>query len=132
MNSEIYVNQMLKELGLPFYAKCVNERGYMIYMNDEAGYHTFKLSAKWRHENGLKRMSWSAQSPNLNPIENLWRLIKLRISGRRHRVHSVEEMKRVIEDEWNNLTPEDFQASIESMQRRCQAVIKARGGMTKY
>jgi transposase len=132
MNSEIYVNQMLKELSLSFYAKCVNERDYMIYMNDEIDYHIFKLIVKWRHENGLKRMHWSAQSSDLNLIENLWRLIKLRISDRRHRVHSIEEMKRVVEDEWNKLTSKDFQASIESMQRRCQTVIKARGGMTKY
>jgi hypothetical protein len=123
---------MLKELSLSFYAKCVNERNYMIYMNDETDYHIFKLTAKWRHENDLKRMHWSTQSSDLNFIENLWRLIKLRISDRRHRVHSVEEMKGVIEDEWNMLTLKNFKVSIESMQRRCQIVIKTRERMTKY
>ncbi len=132
MNFEIYVNQMLKELSLSFYAKCVNERDYMIYMNDETDYHIFKLTAKWRHENNLKRMHWSIQSSNLNFIENLWRLIKLRISDRRHRVHSVEKMKRVIEDEWNMLTSKNFKVSIESMHRRYQIVIKTRERMTKY
>jgi hypothetical protein len=132
MNFEIYVNQMLKELSLSFYATCVNERSYMIYMNDEIDYHIFKLPVKWRHENGLKRMHWSTQSSNLNLIENLWRLIKLRISDRRHRVHSIEKMKRVVEDEWNKFTSKNFQVSIESMQRRYQIVIKTRERMTKY
>jgi hypothetical protein len=115
INFEIYVNQMLKELSLSFYAKCVNERDYMIYMNNETDYHIFKLTVKWRHENDLKRMHWSTQSSNLNLIENLWRLIKLRINDRRHRVHLIEKMKRVVEDEWNKLTSKDFQVSIKSM-----------------
>lgn len=42
MNSEIYINQVLTELSLPFYDQCVKERGYMLYMNDGAGYHTSK------------------------------------------------------------------------------------------
>jgi hypothetical protein len=46
MNFEIYVNQILKELNLSFYAKCVNERDYMIYINDETNYHIFKLTVK--------------------------------------------------------------------------------------
>lgn len=84
MNSDIYINQVLKEWGLPFYKKCARDRGYMIWMVDGAGYHTFKATAKWRHENGLRRMNWPGQSPNLNPIENLWRIIKLQVSNRRH------------------------------------------------
>jgi hypothetical protein len=132
MNFEIYVNQMLKELSLSFYAKCVNEKDYMIYINDEVDYHIFKLIVKWRHENDLKRMHWSTQSSNLNLIENLWRLIKLRISDRRHRVYSIEKMKRVVEDEWNKLTSKNFQVSIKSIQRRCQIVIKTRRRMIKY
>ena len=77
-------------------------------------------------------MIWPAQSPNLNPIENLWRIIKLRVSRCRHRIHSVEEMKETIKEEWERLMEEDFRKCIESMKKRCKFVIKARGGSIKY
>lgn len=132
MNSEIYVNQVLKELGLPFYNHCTQERGPMIWMDDGAGYHTSKATAKFRRKVGLLRMDWPAQSPDLNPIENLWRIIKLRVSAQRHRIQSLEQMKWVIEEEWNKLTVEDFHKCIESMPKRCKLVILAKGGAIKY
>jgi transposase len=132
MNFETYVNQMLKELNLSFYRRCVRDRDYMIWMNDEIDYHISDYIIKWRRENKLKRMHWSTQSSDLNLIENLWRLIKLRVSDRRHRIRSMNQMKRAIQKEWNRLTKKNFRVTIESMSRRCQIVIKARERHTKY
>ena len=93
MNSDIYNNQVLEQLGLPFYKQCVREKGPMIWMDDGAGYHTSKAATVYRRRVGLIRMDWLAQSPNLNPIENLWRIIKIRVSAQRHRIHSLESMR---------------------------------------
>ena len=132
MNSDIYVNQVLKELGLPFYERCIEKREHMIWMDDSAGYHTSKTTTKCKQHMGLIRMDWPAQSPDLNPIENFWRIIKIRISGHRHQIHSVDKMKMVIQKEWGRLTEEDFWKCIESMPKRCQLVQKAQGEYIKY
>ena len=101
-------------------------------MDNGAGYHTSKTTTKWRQQMGLIRMDWPAQSPDLNPIENLWRIIKIRVSAHCHRIHSVDKMKTVIEEEWNRLSEEDFRKCIESMPKRCELVRKAKGGSIKY
>jgi transposase len=56
-----------------------------------------------------------AQSPDLNPIEYLWMITKLRISKKRHRIHNIEQMEEVIREEWENLTPADWEDCIKSM-----------------
>lgn len=71
MNSEIYINQVLKKVGLPFLKRCIEVRGDMIWMDDGIGYHASKMTTKWCHKFGLSPMPWLVQLPDLNPIENL-------------------------------------------------------------
>lgn len=132
MTSEIYVDQVLRPLAIPFYEECLREIGEMIYMDDGTSYHTSKYTKKSCAEVGLLRMIWPAQSPDLNPIENLWRIIKIRVSSRRHQIHSVEEMRVAISEEWEKLTEEDYRKCIESMHKRCKLVILAKGESIKY
>ena len=91
---------MLEPLGVPVYEQFIDELGFMIWMDNGAGYYTSKFTTKFCCDSGLLRMNWSVQSPNLNPIENLWRIIQIRINGRRHRIHNIEEMKVAIQEGW--------------------------------
>jgi hypothetical protein len=59
-------------------------------------------------------------------------IIKLRILKRRHKIHNIKEMEDAIREEWEKLTPADWQNCIKSMQKRCMLVIKAKGGSIKY
>ncbi|EKM73419.1 hypothetical protein AGABI1DRAFT_28333, partial [Agaricus bisporus var. burnettii JB137-S8] len=71
---------------------------------------------------------WFAQSPDLNPIEHLWVNLKDKLKVYPKPPKGVRELWDRVAEEWDNITPEKCQRLIESMPRRCQAVIKAKGG----
>jgi hypothetical protein len=74
---------------------------------------------------------WPAQSPDLNPIENLWRIIKHNIA-KRPVAKGVEELENQVQEEWQLVSQEVIQELIDSMPSRIAEVIAARGGHTHY
>jgi hypothetical protein len=77
-------------------------------------------------------MVWPAQSPDLNPIEHLWGYLKRRLAKHEHPSNGIYKLWERIQVEWEEIAVEECQKLIESMPRRVQAVIKAKGGYTKY
>lgn len=107
-----------------------NHSKHVILMEDGASSHTAKLTRQLHESSDIDRMSWPANSPDLNPIENVWRVLKQRVSKRSPR--TLAELRRYIEREWAALRLEDVRGYIDSMKERCQAVIRAKGGHTKW
>ena len=75
-------------------------------------------------------LDWPANSPHLNPIENLWGIVKKKLH--KHQPNTYEQLKDAMKTCWNEVTPHECQQLIHSMPRRIEAVIKARGDATKY
>ena len=100
-------------------------------MEDGAPAHRAKSTKKWHQDRGVKLFEgWPRNSPDLNPIENLWSQMK---NLQRHkRATSIAGLKRIAKKVWDNITPEYLQSLYESMPRRMQAVVNAQGGHTKY
>jgi len=89
-------------------------------------------AAQWFSDNNIEVMEWPAQSPDINPIEHLWVHVKRQMNTYETPPKGVFELWDRLAREWNKIPPETCQNFIESMPRRLEAVIKAKGGHTKY
>jgi len=105
-------------------------KGNVILMEDGAPSHIAKATRALHDRNDLWRMKWPANSPDLNPIKNVWRLLKYRVGKRFPKTD--EEVRQYIEEEWERLQVDDFKKYIDQMHERCEAVILANGGHTKW
>ena len=75
-------------------------------------------------------MDWPSNSPDLNPIENLWSIVKRNVEKRMPR--NLEDLKRMMVEEWNNIPDETIINLVKSMKNRCQLVIKNNGERIDY
>lgn len=75
-------------------------------------------------------MKWPSQSPDLNPIEHLWDELQRRCKGLK--ASNKAEKFAQLRQKWSEIPNEVLSKLIESMPRRCQAVIDSKGYPTKY
>jgi len=100
------------------------------FQQDNASQHTSKLASRWFHNHGVNLIDFPPYSPDLNPIENLWGILKSRIENRL--VHTIDEIERVLREEWEAFEPVFLSKFINSMPNRCAEVIANGGHKSHY
>ena len=77
-------------------------------------------------------LPWPAQSPDLNPIENLWAIMDRRLADRC--ANTEEELFAILDEAWTEMSNdlELLQRLARWMPRRIEAVLKSKGYPTKY
>jgi len=86
----------------------------------------------WLEDSGMEVMVWPSQSADLNPIEHLCNHLKRKLGEYEIPPKSIQELWERVQMEWNDIPASVCQNLIESMPRRVEAVLKAKGGYTKY
>ena len=102
-----------------------------IFQDDNAPCHRAHTVTRWVASKGVKTMEvWPPQSPDLNPIEHLWRILAIRIKS--YKPKDLKELEERLKEEWSKIPAVEVQNLIASMPKRVEAVITAKGGPTKY
>jgi hypothetical protein len=104
----------------------------MTFQHDNDPKHTAKSVKEYLNKQEYQVMLWPAQSPDLNPIENLWSFIKNKIYSYETPASGLKELFSRVEIEWEKIPAEFLQSLYESMPKRMAQVIKAKGRWTKY
>ncbi len=128
VNTAVY-QEVLEHFMLPAADQLYGDADF-IFQQDLAPAHSAKATSTWFKDHGIPVLNWPANSPDLNPIENLWGVVKRKM--RYARPNNAEELKATIRATWALITPEQCHRLIDSMPRRIAAVIQAKGAPTKY
>ncbi len=122
VNAAIY-QEILEHFMLPSADKLYGDAD-LIFQQDLAPAHTAKGTKSWFNDHGVTVLDWPANSPDLNPIENLWGIVKRKM--RDTRPNNADDLKAAIKATWASIPPQQCHKLITSMPRRIEAVIKAK------
>jgi transposase len=126
-----YIELLEKNL-LPWIYSKFNHRKYF-FQHDNAPVHTAKGVKTWISENNIKMLpNWPAQSPDLNPIENLWDTLQKQVRNRDQRPANIHELYAALQEEWERIPRHTYRKLINSMPKRVDECIEKQGAPTSY
>jgi hypothetical protein len=133
LKSKDYI-KILKETFLPWYTEtCSKESRTLLFQEDNATWHRSRETELSKKDMGIELFPcWPAQSPDLNPIENIWAEMERRLGKLTYKITTDEQLESELKRIWEQLKVEYTTALVHSMPVRCQAVVDNDGHPTSY
>jgi transposase len=128
MNAKGYVNILRDNLN-----KSVRKLGIQdsyLFQQDNDPKHTARVTREYLLYNARGLLESPPQSPDINPIGNLWSLLETKI--RKCKCLSRQMLIENLKKEWDKTGQEVTANLVNSMPRRLQAIIDGKGLHTKY
>ncbi len=104
-------------------------RGW-VFQHDNDSKQWARETKEWLHKKQLKVLEWPSQSPDLNPIENLWRELKLRVAQRQPQ--NLKDLEKTCMEEWAKIPAAVCANLVKNYRKRLTSVIVNKGFCTKY
>jgi hypothetical protein len=102
-----------------------------VFQHDNAPSHTAMETRAFLQENAVEVLEWPPYSPDLNPIENLWAVLKNKL--REDNITSRVDLLNKAQEIWNGAFIRTVcERLVASMPRRLKECIKNQGGYTRY
>ncbi|GBL78501.1 Transposable element Tcb1 transposase [Araneus ventricosus] len=101
-----------------------------IFRQDNARPHAAKITKTWLRTKHVPVLEWPASSPDLSPIENIWRILKRNMAQRRPR--NIQQLQDYLRQEWEKISTDTLSRLVSSMPKRLAAVIRRKGDVTSW
>jgi transposase len=129
LNSEFLCHKIYRNALLPSARQHFGQSQWVL-LEDNDLKHRSNYSRTWKSDHQIVTLSWPSHSPDVNPIENLWALLKVKVAQRRPK--TLEDLVNAIQNEWNELPSELAYNLMNSMESRVQSLIDSSGDYTLY
>ena len=115
VNAGVY-KQLVKDHVLPVLRNSTKQPS--IFMQDNAPCHKAMVVMNFLKAENVTVMDWPPKSPDLNPIENVWKTLGEHSKARNPK--TTEQLWNTLQEEWNKITRQVINKLISSCSRRCQ------------
>jgi len=138
INGFTYINRIIQPHVHPWYMS-LHEAGntnssYIYFQQDSAAAHRSRYATQ--AFNALRLFSyifpWPASSPDMSPIEGVWRLLKSRIQNWHPRPVTVPALYSAMQEEWDSITPAELLNLTSSVPERVEELLLNHGGHTSW
>ncbi|KAI0994507.1 hypothetical protein K3495_g13675 [Podosphaera aphanis] len=122
---------------VPLFDGMTRFRPGLSVMQDNAPPHVAARTMEELEERSITPIDWPPYLPDLNPIEHVWKIMKDKIEYKYPDLNwgkrlSSDQIRAIVKEAWDSVSTQELTDLIESMHDRCQVVIDADGGPTKY
>ncbi len=104
----------------------------VVFKLDNCGPHHAKSIKSYLDPSIISVMKLPAQSPNLNPIENTWSYLEMKIRSRQGHSKNADELFNTLQEEWSAVPDDYFTNLIRLMRKRFNIVVENKAGSAKY
>ncbi|KAF5335604.1 hypothetical protein D9758_017265 [Tetrapyrgos nigripes] len=132
MNVKRYIEQVLEGKLEKFYEDIRSDRDGVVFQQDGTLSHTAKSTKKWLCDHGITLFPHPPSSPDISPIEYVWCELKKLVRAREHPPTSTEGLIAAVKEAWDMIAVKDIDKYVNRMDDIVDAVLKAKGGHTKY